>query len=745
MVQPLFLDVSVPDFLKEAAYAARLGEQPDNWPQELSSELFKQLPFLSDYNVNVNLDRVDPGRGFAFGYADISNLTERPEVEHEEMGIPHIRIPLIVQDRSVKPFSVFLNGEKVLPLTEERVRETLFSPATFDLSTAAPRDPSLIEPLMPPQRSGMGMGGEYKLASASAEMIKEAFGHISKQQWDAIRNSDGVQKEIQKYGTPSHPLVVNKMYETAAKVYGFNPKIAPAGTTTKSSKPASGSQPMKKAAGVENRSLLLAIAPTLSMEDAAEFYEKLASDQYLLAGFRRNGIAPILVEALDNTPRVSTEEKLASIAENIIPTVVTVQKLPGGEFLFKSASAEAFAPDQASKGQTVPEQEAGEAIGQDQAQSMMPGQTATAVSDPVEDTEPMEPSKCKPVEEFGQYKVMDELGNSLLGHVFPTTLGWDGTFSPQPTALFTNGSAYAFQDGVMGELVGKGTNLPDDEPRGDGCFYVVDGGDAVATQPLTIGSSMAGPDGLPKMMANDSFGNPLIITQVEGLQTPQHIDGNEFAIPQNWKFMRLNNPTKVAENADTMSKTSAARAERNSVELFYNGGYQLVGGCGLEKLSTDYRYDLDPVSAEFMLGLLGVDGATAKMKVAEARKKGKVKLSNLHTITLLSERFGEATKVASALLAELPTLRKDLVKEAAALDDENTVDKILALNFINPESLATFIDYIPELERTSEELAEMLLFSYLGMNELPEGAISRSMKAMEEVIVGLKGIAGAEA
>src|SRR5512135_2498919 len=96
------------EFRKEAAFGARLGEQVENWGQELQSELYKQLPYLSDYEVNVNLDRVDKQRGFAFGYADISNKTERPEVEHSEMAMPHIRGALVIQERAVKPFSTFL-------------------------------------------------------------------------------------------------------------------------------------------------------------------------------------------------------------------------------------------------------------------------------------------------------------------------------------------------------------------------------------------------------------------------------------------------------------------------------------------------------------------------------------------------------------------------------------------------------------------------------------------------------------
>jgi hypothetical protein len=703
----LFLD-KTPEFVKEAAFASRLSEQPENWPQELTSELMKQLPYLSDYNVNVNLDRVDPERGFAFGYADVSSKTERPEIEHSEMGIPHIRIPLIVMDRSVKPFSVFLDGEKVLPLTEDRIRGTLFNPATFDLSTAIPRDPSLVEPLMPPQRSGIGMGGEYKLASVNPEML-------------------------------------------------------------------------------EKKSLLLDIAPTLREDDVEEFVDKIASDPYLVAGFRRNGFGPVLVDALENTKRASAEDRLVALSENIAPTVVTVQKLPGGDFLFKSANVHAFVFDKIAAGEVVPEAEAAQVLGEEQAQQMQPGQTATAVTDPVEDVEPISPSKAKIVEEFGQYKVQDAMGNSLLGHVFPQTLAWDGNFTPQSVALFTNGSAYSLQDSIAGELVGKGTNLPSDEPRGDGCFYGTEGGDAIATQPLTIGSSMAGPDGLPTLQGTDSFGNPVSIQQVEGVRHPTRLADNLFAIPGNWKFMRLNNQTqvesspesaadvgmaeaapqqpkakapakpaakkpeeggkkkvKLAPTPESMGKAAAVQAAGNEVTLFYNGGYNLQGGCGLEKISSELTQDLDAVTAEFMLGLLGVDGATAKMKVAEARKKKMVKLSNLKTITTLAERYSTSVKEASAIISMIPDLKKDLVKEAAAIDDEETVDKILALNFVNPENLSTFVNYIPEFDNASEKLAEMLLFSYMGAKELPEGAISRAMKGMEETLSGLKNIASTE-
>lgn len=799
MEQPLFLD-RLPEldksFRKEAGFASRLSENVDNWPQELASELYKQLPFLSDYEVNVNLAKVEPQRGFAFGYADVSNKTERPEIEHTDAGLPHIRIPLVIEERSVKPFSIFLDGEKVLPLNEERVREILFNPATFDLSTSQPRDPSLVEPLMPPQRSGMGQGGEYKQASASFEktaamktvekyygdgglqeivdmwmaeftrlnsqpivdgekvaMVKEAFNHISKPQWDAIYKSDRVQKAIAKNGTVSHPEVTNTVYETASKVYGFHPKvytkppemkaieqkskdIAKSSQTPKggSSKPKTASAPI---------SLLMAIAPTIREKDRDAFVEKVASDPTLRAGFARSGIGKTLVEVMDGEKYASTADMMRNLADRIEPTAVTVQKLPGGDFLIKSANTGAFNPE-AAQGQTVPGEEAEEAIGQEQAMAMQPGQVATAVADPAEETS-LFPTNEKVVDEFGEWLVQDAMGNKLMGWVFPQTLAWDGEFSPQPIALFTNGSAYALQDSIAGELIGKGMTFPADAPRGDGVFYATEGGKAVCTAPITVGSASIGPDGAQVFLGQDLFGNQVQIHLAEGIGAPTRVSDVEYALPMSWKFMRLNGQTQLAQDPSQMQKTAALKMMQSGVTLFYNGSFNLEGGCGLNKLAHDFRYDLDPVSTEFMLGVLGLEGPKAKVKMAEARKKGQVKIAGLKTITLLSERFAQETKTASALISKIPNLRRDLTKEAAAMADESTVDNLLALNFINPENLGIFVSYMPTLEETSEKMAEMLLSSYLGMKELPESALERGMKNLEEVLTSLKAIQHAEA
>lgn len=915
------------EFRKEAGYTHRLSEVSDNWAQEIGSELYKQHPFLSDYEVNVSLDKQDQGRGFAFGYADVSNRTERPELEHEESGIPHIRIPVVAEERQVRPFAVFLDGERVLPMSEERVRETLFNPATFDLSNSVPRDPSLVEPLMPPQRSGIGLGGEYKMASASPEMellqklgfegndavkggiadrkkesdfdskslkkgekveeehtkdkkvakeiasdhltedpkyyeklkkmekksaafaeklgyadgplqaaeakspnsfclpypldkfkgspllkkaveiekkrlamdkanpppplppmnnrlsekrrqldmemreleleladwvadkTKVAYKHISEDQWKAIWKTDKMQQLLNKHGgNHKHPEIKNALYEMASKSYGVEPKVYPQSDEQKmkmmqklmqkQQKDAEKQQKSMGSAAIppgppqkkKTASLLAAIAPTIRESDRDSFVEKIASDSTIRAGFKKSGMAQLLVDVMDSK-LASANDRLQTLADSIEPSVVTFQKLPGGEFMVKSANVNAFVGGEQAQGQVVPFDEVAEAIGTETAKSMQPGQVVTAVSNPVE-IDGDDANTSKAITEFGEYKVQGTDGKDLKGWVFPEVLPWDEEFAPQKTSLFLTGKEHAIQQELVGQKLESEAKLPIDIPKGEGVFRSNDGG--VATAPLDIKFGTTDSQGIHKYVGTDDFGNEVKVSLVPGLKTPQRISENEYALPNGWGFTRLNKKVKLVSDAGSVDIAKKVTKEKTSAILFYNGSYNITGGCGLDKVASELRQDLDVVGAEFILGLLGLDGVTAKQKVAEARKLGFIKVSGLKTITPLAERFQESVKTASAFLQKLPNLKRDLVKEAAAIEDQGTVDKVLALNFINPENLSTFIEYLPELEESSERMAEMVLAGYLGMKEIPIAAVERSMHNMEEVIQGLKAVQHAQ-
>jgi len=184
MTQDLFI-ASTLTFEKTASEVA-LPEDPNAWPNEILQELFKQVPYISDFEPHVVMDRVDAERGFAFGHIEVMNKTEiQRGMDPQAMasaGIKQARIPIIVRDRKLQPFDVLVTeNAKVIPLTEARLRSAVFRPSAFDVTSLTPGDTSMIGQLYPPFRQGGGfggggaamggMGGGGKTASARSSLL----------------------------------------------------------------------------------------------------------------------------------------------------------------------------------------------------------------------------------------------------------------------------------------------------------------------------------------------------------------------------------------------------------------------------------------------------------------------------------------------------------------------------------------------------------------------------------------------
>lgn len=176
--QPLFIQhKSAAELLsKEAAAIARMPDDDKRWPAQVLSEIHKQLPFVSKYDVDIEMTRVEPEAGYALGYAILRNKTGRQRAE-EQLGKPtnKLRVPVIVADRMLQPFHVFEIGGKVYPLTQDRVESAMMNPAMFDGAADPPGTRSLLDQIYPPfqHRQGYGMmsgdratQGVSKLSSA---------------------------------------------------------------------------------------------------------------------------------------------------------------------------------------------------------------------------------------------------------------------------------------------------------------------------------------------------------------------------------------------------------------------------------------------------------------------------------------------------------------------------------------------------------------------------------------------------
>jgi hypothetical protein len=353
--------------------------------------------------------------------------------------------------------------------------------------------------------------------------------------------------------------------------------------------------------------------------------------------------------------------------------------------------------------------------------------------------------QAAPASGFGTYKVMDAASNKeLVGFVIPNLLD-PMTGQSAGMSLFTNGSQYALQPEILGVLTGISFNLPASRQiRGLGVFYRTDGKTLQATIPFEVISEIT-VEGRTFYAARTAMNQEVQIVMSEGLRQPMMINPGEIAIPADFSFLGLDNPVQLA-GSDNLMKAASAHAYPTMVEVRAWDGGCVLSGPVFEKVGSGQHSWADGL---FYLAAAGCPQNLGTALLEKAASTGKpVRLFGFQALSDNSGLQKEAQLRAKLDLSNvhLPP-RVNLLKEAAALSKEAsaltdlaTLDAILALNFINPENVETFVENIPSLEQASTKLAEIVLASQLGLQSIPKTAAVKAMFAMENVIQGLKGL-----
>lgn len=684
----LFLDHEHKLSFQKIAMPVKLTDSPESWQREIASEIYKQIPYLSDYAVNVVLDRVDAEKGFAYGAAEVTNKSEAPSQEAKEL--PSVRIPLLVRERMLMPMDIFMDGKGVFPLTPERLREHLFRTDTFETTTRKPSDRGIIDQLHPPSRShegGMGGGGEAmgigmgKNANA-AEMGRRAA--IQRMKAEAAANPDHIGSE-------------------------------------------------------KGASLVSTIAHTIPETEADEFVNQVASDPALSLAAATNETFGKLAMVIARAERVSMQKTAQALVDRIRPTVVQFEKLASGDFNVKWANAGAYAPQE---GLATPE-EAANMAGTDLS-GMQAGATVTVGTEKAKKTSLKEEGYVQ-VSDPGTYKVMDSSSNEeMVGTVMPVV---DLDMHPLELFIFVNDHCYTLQDEIAGirqSDAGEGMMPPQAQPfqqaQGDGTFIWDVAGKPQALPPMTIQNSAQTPDGSVELHGSTVFGDPVTLTVAPGLQAIEAVGEGHYAVPDFLSWLPLQNPTLVAKKPEEVEQLGQAQALPNQVQLSGHGGGEFsMEGPPVEKLAKRDRQFLKKAQAEFLLVTMGVNPFEVQGILKTAQERRQVKIAGVVPIVPLSYVHREMVKKAARTLANFPyDLRRNLVKEAAVLDDPDTADKVLAMNFINPENISAFAAYLPDLDTAAGKLAEMLMAARMGLNQVDEGAVERAMKNLEQVIAGVR-------
>lgn len=494
---------------------------------------------------------------------------------------------------------------------------------------------------------------------------------------------------------------------------------------------------MTRTASVEAEFLLDEILPTVKLAHIHEFEQQMSNDPSLRSALLANdAVKPFLVKLGMRVMEVEVtgQDYFEKTASSIKPTVVQVQKIPGG-FRIKTAAPQALIPT----ADDVDRPTAVGTLGGDLVNKVETDGTVTLTTQPAV-KESLSDIVVKVVSEFGLYKVRTVGTNKeLVGWVFPKVMDLGGELLP--LAVFSNGSESAMQENIAGVPIDRSTDILDAPPSGQGCFYYTTGSGATALVPVTVESEME-MDGAAGYICTTILGERETIKKVPGLKTIERIPDGPVCIPEECGFMPLPENVELAAVPDDFTKTGEALGWKEKVRISTNGTGFKFEGHEIDKLAGVMETQfLDKDGAVFLGAILGLEPVKLAHDLESIRSRGEFQIeARVNPIQTLREKYTMAKTAAAEKLSKMPELRMYLLKEAAPLEDPASVDKVLSLGFINPENIMVFASYVPEFERTIQKLAELLFTSRLGLSTVDEGALQKALVHMDKVVAGLRNL-----
>ena len=732
MTQPLFIQPDV--HFEKIAAEVDLSEDPNTWPHEVVQELYKQVPYIADFEPHVTMEKVDSERGYGMGHVTLSTKSEAQMGTDPDMleaaGVRSVRIPVVIKERKLCPFDLLINDStKTLPLTESRLRQALFRPQAFDVTSQTPGDQSMIGQLYPPYRQNYGFGGGG--VSIGAGMGKSA---------------SALEDFLLEKSASVHEEQLVRALE--AKDAGFRRPTVP----------------FKKTA-----SLLTATFSTFNRADIDGFFHKLAADEGLQAAYSRNhnAIMGPLTLLAHNEP-ISVEKTAGVLASSLKPSVTQLTKVASGGYIMKTASALYWNPSTVEVDRRDVVRAFGEKVALAADESGQVTLAEGAASAPPAEA-PLDQDQAKIIETSGLYKVKDEAtGKELIGCVVTNLLDVDGT--PMPLALFTNGSHSATQPDIVGTPAGEGINLPVAKVGGAGAFFShTNDGQLQATIPLELSGGSYAMPGEPATLKGSTFdGREIEVSVQPNIQTVMLSPEGKVLVPDSWQWTPLGASESVSlvgnESSEESPEDWHESSDRETPEDFGDGA-EPVGeesdseeskeshvvvrgdhdcfsftGPAVAKLASTETQMVSLDQAMFLLGGLGVHQGYGVEKLAHSFN-GPQRIDTHRAIITAAEQDAWARRQAEKCAHIAPLLRKDLMKEASAIPDPSSVDAVLSLGFINPENIMSFVSYLPTLEEAQSKMCELLLASRLGISDVPSSALERAVRSTEEAIEGLKVLA----
>lgn len=493
---------------------------------------------------------------------------------------------------------------------------------------------------------------------------------------------------------------------------------------------------------------------SISKEDIESFKDTVRSDQQALIGYEKRANLDVLKKIFN----IKTAEEPTPALKNIS----IIKKDSPSRFKVVSVSDQAFDPivEEIDKEELLynlddkverPEdiihevESNGERMVFD---GLSPKDKAIVYGGPKPENFQKVEDKPKPATIFGSYKVQDKNGVYHKGVVIPNMI--DFNMKVLPHKVFINPQMSAFQTDILGVAVEedhpmKTLKFRDPKVGVTGVFVYHNETNAIATYPVTIRSILDKPEA--RIAVVEKLDGTTIKLKLNdysvGINDENFIDlakivhlGDKYLMPSKFKFVPMENLVELTNDPYLYGiKEAAKRVSTTPVRVIYTGASQFgVKGPDMRKMASQLGWDvtnLNPTQTVFLLAAkkCPLDKIATCLKLSS--KEGESSVHGLPDIKWNTEHKKTASE-------DISKMKCNLYKEASFFEDSQVVDNVLSLNFINPENVNKFVNFIPLFKHTSNMLAQTLLAARLGMTEIPPEATSTAMTKLVEVIDGLE-------
>jgi len=494
-------------------------------------------------------------------------------------------------------------------------------------------------------------------------------------------------------------------------------------------------------------SVLEKVAHTIREEDRKALFVKVGSSKGLRTIFEGTPALKAALLAVGGGKEKTAGDIRVQRRVNTPPNVIQITE-DGAGYLVKHANSRCFRVVEERRNVVEVQQ----LLGMEKMATLREKGSLVLTLDSTTDGPRME-KRAQDASTVGVYQALSGT-REILGIVVPRTLTFDGDMLDH--AVFSGKECHALQK-LAGVHV-KDFTLPACTPSGLGVFVYQAGAQGIATEPVKITNRVTTGEGAEKVASylavRVSTGESIELMPSPSLKKIASLGPGKYAIPGSMVFLPLRGKQiSVQDNPELINQLQAEKVamDINAVEVVSDGTSYSLRGRNAELAGYDRVMSVE--EAGFALGALGVPGGqipTVLEKSAAASSPLKIP----GTRRVVSEELATAAmiKQAAAVVRNTDHLRHDLVREVALLCmpkahllykqasvviDRENLDAVLSLNFITPENVSAFIEALPEFEKTANKLAEIVVASRMGLDEVRESAACRAMKSLSDVIGGL--------